>query len=89
MSAVERAYAAAGEWRRAAEAVEDARAELNRAADAVTANNAGSAVEGFDRARRVLAAPGRDGALAALEEACRMLADRCEQYAAQLATAKY
>jgi uncharacterized protein YukE len=84
VSAAERAYAAADEWRALAEAAQDALADAGRTAAALIANNSGAAVDAFDEAWLDLAAAERDGALPRLVEVCRELAHRCDEYAARL-----
>ena len=87
MSAVERAYAAADAWRALADAAYDALAEARGAADALTANNSGAAVDAFVQRWREAADPARGGALPRLARECTLLAERCERYAVELAAA--
>ena len=84
MSASERAYAAADAWRALSSAAEDALAGTRSAADALAANNSGAAVHAFEQ--KWLAVAGSNGPLPRLVEECAALAERCEQYAARLAT---
>ena len=84
MSAAERAYAAADAWLRLAEAAQDALAEAGAAAGALTSNNAGAAVDAFERRWREAADPGCGGPLPRLADECRTLAERCERYATGL-----
>ena len=88
MSAVERAYAAADAWRALAEAAQDALAEAGSAANALTSNNRGAAVEAFERTWRALADPAFGGSLPRLVHECALLAERCEQYAVRSAEAQ-
>ena len=87
MSASERAYAAADTWRALAEAAMDTLTGAGRTAQALTANNAGEAVDAFDRGWRALAEREGDGALPRLVDVCLDLACRCDEYAARLSTA--
>jgi len=89
VSAVERAYAAADAWRALADAAQDALADARGAADALTSNNSGAAVEAFEQKWRQVADPAADGPLPRLARDCVLLAERCEQYAARLATLVY
>lgn len=84
MSGAERAYAAADALRRLAEAAQDALAEAGAAADALTSNNSGAAVDAFERRWREAADPGFGGPLPRLVDGCHALAERCERYAAGL-----
>lgn len=84
MSASERAYAAADAWRALSNAAEEALAGSRSAADALTSNNSGAAVDAFAGKWRALG--GSNGPLPRLVEQCAELAERCEQYAARLAT---
>ena len=87
MSATERAYAAADAWRALAEAAQDALADADRTARSLTANNRGSAVDAFADVWSAQADPGRGGPLPRLVRECEQLVERCEQYAARLASA--
>ena len=87
MSPAERAYAAADAWRRLAESVQDALVGAGAAADAVTSNNSGFAVDALERRWREAADPGLGGPLPRLVRECRALAERCELYAAELGSA--
>jgi hypothetical protein len=89
VSATERAYAAADAWRALADAAHDASAEARGAADALIANNSGAAVDAFAQRWREVADPGCGGSLPRLARACTLLAERCENYAAHLATGAY
>ena len=81
-AAAERAYAAADAWRRLADAARDALAGAGAAADALTSNNSGAAVDAFERRWREAADPGLGGPLPRLVGECVALAERCERYAA-------
>jgi hypothetical protein len=87
VSAVERAYATADAWRRLADAAHDALAGARGAADALTANNSGATVDAFAHRWHEVADPARGGALPRLARECTLLAERCERYAAELASA--
>jgi hypothetical protein len=84
VSAAQRAYAAADEWRALAEAVQDASAQAGRSAAALIANNSGATLDAFAEAWRELTAVQRGGALPGLVELCHALARRCDEYAARL-----
>ena len=87
MSAAERAYAAADSWRALAEAAQDALADADRTARSLTANNSGGAVDAFADAWSAHADPARGGPLPRLVRECEQLVERCERYAARLASA--
>jgi len=88
-AAAERAYAAADAWRALADAAQDALAGAGGAAGALTSNNAGAAIDAFERRWREAADPGFGGPLPRLVGQCLGLAERCERYAAELAAAAY
>jgi hypothetical protein len=87
VSAAENAYAAADTWRDLAEAALDALAEAGRVAQPLMLNNSGAAIDAFEQAWHAVSAPECDGALPRLVDACRDLAERCDEYAARLSTA--